>query len=146
MTLEAALVGEAQHLVVHTGRVSDTEHVDASIHQFFGNPVHRHIALCTHQHLTLSHQGFVDGFHQGRGFSGSRRSVNNGYILRPKHLIHSSFLGRIEPRKLHRGKRESARLLIRIEQVAEISQSVVLRLHHSIQSLEHQLVAGFIKR
>ena len=145
MTLEAALVGEAQHLVVHTGRVSYSEHVDASIHQFFRNPIHRHVALCTHQHLALPHQGFVDGFHQGRGLSSSRRSVNDGNILRPKHLIHSPFLGRIEPRKLHRGKRESARLLMRIEQVAEISQTVVLRFHHSIQSLEHQLVAGFVE-
>ena len=34
---------------------------------------------------------------------------------------------------------------MRIEQVAEISQSVVLRLHHSIQSLEHQFVAGFVE-
>ena len=115
MTLETALVGEAQHLVVHTGRVSDTEHVDASIHQFFRNPVHRHIALCTHQHLTLSHQGFVDGFHQSCGLSGSRRSVNNRHVLSPEHLVHSSFLGRIEPWELHRFEGESACLLMRIE-------------------------------
>ena len=115
MTLETALVGEAQHLVVHTGRVSDTEHVDASIHQFFRNPVHRHIALCTHQHLTLSHQGFVDGFYQGCSLSGSRRSVNDGNILRPEHLVHSSFLGRIEPWELHWFEGESASLLMRIE-------------------------------
>ena len=115
MTLETALVGEAQHLVVHTGRVSDTEHIHTSIHQFFRNPIHRHVALCTHQHLSLSHQGFVDGFHQGCSLSGSRRSVNDGHILRPKHLVHSPFLGRIEPRELHRFEGESACLLMRIE-------------------------------
>ncbi len=44
MALKATLVGEAQHLVVHAGRVSDTEHVDASTAML----------LCAHTRTWLS--------------------------------------------------------------------------------------------
>ena len=68
----------------------------------------------------------LDGFHQGRGFSGSRRSVNNGYIL-PKVPRLLPFPGGLEPRELHRLKENlSASDANRISR--EISQAVVLRL------------------
>ena len=32
--LEASLIGERQHLVVDTGRVTDTQDIDTPVHQF----------------------------------------------------------------------------------------------------------------
>ena len=42
-------------------------------------------------------------------------SYVDGNILRPKHLVYSPFLGRIEPRELHRFEGKSSCLLMRIE-------------------------------
>ena len=145
MRLEATLIGKAEHLVVHPRRIADAQHVDTSIHEFLRNPIHRHVALCTYQHLALSHQRLVDGFHERGGLACARRSMHNGNILRPQHLVDRLLLSRIEPRETHRFEGKLGCLLVRVEEDAEISQSVVLRLHRAVECLKHQLIARLIE-
>ena len=63
MVLETTLVGKGKHLVVDTGRIADTQDIDATVYQFFRNPVDGSIALGTYQYLRFPMQGFIDGFH-----------------------------------------------------------------------------------
>ncbi len=63
MILETTLVGKGKHLVVDTGRIADTQDIDAAVYQFFRNPVDGSIALGTYQYLRFTVQGLVDGFY-----------------------------------------------------------------------------------
>ena len=45
--LKAPLVGEGEHLIVDAGRVADAENVDATVDEFFRDPVDGHVALGT---------------------------------------------------------------------------------------------------
>jgi len=99
MVGKPALISKTQHFVVHTARIADAQHADAAVNKLFRYPVYGHIALRANQHLTLTHQRFVDGFYQGGGLSRTRRSVHHGHILGPEHLVHGLFLRGIEPRK-----------------------------------------------
>ena len=104
MSLKLSLVGEAKHLVVDTGWIADAQDVDATVDEFFGYPVDGHIALSADKHLTLAHKGFVDGLNESGGLSGAGRTVDDGHILGPQHLIDGAFLGGVEPGEAHRGK------------------------------------------
>ena len=99
MVFKFALIGEGQHLVVHTCRISDAENRDAMIDQFFANPIDCHIALGTHHHLCFSMERFVDGFNEGRCFSSSRRTMHNRHIFCPKNFVDCFFLCWVKPRE-----------------------------------------------
>ena len=111
MALEAPLVGEREHLVVHTRRIAYAQHVDAAVGELFANPVYGHVALRAHHHLTLTHQRLVDGLHERGGLSRARRPVYNGHVLGPHHLVDGLLLRGIEPREACRGESETGGLL-----------------------------------
>ena len=144
MRLEAPLVGKREHLIVHTGRIADAEHIDAAINQFLGDPIDSHIALGTDQHLTLAAQRLVDGFDKGGGLARAWRAVHHSHILRPQHLVDGLFLRRIQIREMHRGEREGLCLLLRIEEIAQIAESA-LPLDGAIEGVEHRLVARLVE-
>ena len=102
--LETPLVGKRQHLVVHSGGIADTQHVDAPIHQFFTNPIDSHIALCTHQHLVFAHQRLADGLYQCRRLARSRGTMYDSHILGSQHhvdglLLRSVQIGKVQGRE-----------------------------------------------
>ena len=153
MPLEAPLVGEGEHLVVHPRRVADAEHVDTAVHEFLRDPVHRHVALGAHQHLALTAQRLVDGFHEGGGLARAWGTVDDGYVLRPQHLVDGILLRRIQIGEMHRGKGEGLRphaspvvLALRrgVEEVSEIRQPS-FRPHHPVEGLEHHLVTRLVE-
>ena len=61
MRLETTLVGEREHLVVHTCRVTYPKNLDAPVHQLLGDPIDGHIALRADQDLILAVQRLIDG-------------------------------------------------------------------------------------
>ncbi len=71
--------------------------------------------------------------------------MNNGHILRSKHLIDSLFLHRIKPREAYGLKREVLGGLTGIEEVAQVGQSVTLGTHHTVQSIKHYAIASLVK-
>ena len=71
--------------------------------------------------------------------------MHDGHILCPEHLVHGSFLGRIKPRELHGLKGKSACFLMRIEKVSQISQTVILCLHRTVERFKHQFITRFIE-
>ena len=144
MAFETPFVGACQHTVGHTHRVADTQHGHTAVSQFLGNPVHGHIALGAHQHLTLAVQGFVDGLHKCGGLSCARRSVNDSHILGPQYLVYGCFLGAVEPRKTQGLKAELLFLTVAVEDFTQIGQPSAGGAHHTVQSFEHQPVGGFV--
>ena len=106
MTLETSFVGEREHLIIHSRRIAYTQHVDATIDEFLGDPVDRHITLSTYQHLVLATQCLIDSLNEGGCLTCSRRTVNDSHVLRPQHLVYRILLGLIEIRKMHRSKTE----------------------------------------
>ena len=146
MCLEAPLVSEAEHLVVDTCGVANTQHVDTPVYEFLADPVNRHVALCTDKYLTLAHQRLVDSLNKRRCLTRSWRPMNNRHVFSPQHFVDCAFLSHIEPGKRHRGKRETSSCHLRIEEIAEISQSVVLGFNDTVQGIEHHAVARLVKR
>ena len=67
--------------------------------------------------------------------------MHDGYVLRPQHLVHGLFLGGVEPGKSHGLKAVSFCFPVRVEEVAQISQAVVLGFHRAVEGVEHHLVA-----
>ena len=144
MSLEAPLVGEAEHLVVHTGGVADAQHIESAVDELFRYPVDGHIALCTHQHLVLAAQRLVDGLHQRGGLASARRPVHNGHILGPQHLVDGVLLGVVQIVETHVGEGEGLCLLARIEEVAQVAQPA-LGSHGALKGLEHEAIAGLVE-
>ena len=97
MGLEAALVGEGEHLVVDTRGVADAQHVDTAVYEPLGDPVDGHVRLRTHQHLWLAVERFEDGFDERGGLARAGRAVHDGHILRPQHHVDGLLLRRVEP-------------------------------------------------
>ena len=142
MRLEAPLVGERQHLVVDACGIADAQDVHPTVHQLFRYPVYRHVALRTNQHLWLAPQCLIDGFHESRCLARSRRSVYDGDILCPQHLVDGFLLRGIEVREAHGFEGELTGLLrLGIEQVAQLCQSVVLGIDGALQGIGHRAVA-----
>ena len=144
MGLEASLIGKGEHLVVDTGGIADTKDVDTTVYEFLRNPVDGHVTLRTDQHLTLPSQRFIDGFDKRSGLARSRRTMHNGHILRPQHLVHSFLLRRIQIRKTHGRKAEGLCFLTRIEKVAQVAEPT-LSLHHTVEGLKHRLIARLVE-
>ena len=143
--LEATLIGKGEHLVVDLRRITDTQHIDAAIHQLLRYPVDSHIALCTYQHLILTHQRLTDSFYQRGGLTRSRGTMNNGYVLGAQHHIDCLLLRGIQIREVNGWKAEGLWLLTTVEQVAQIAQTT-LTLDSTVERLHHQSVAGLIER
>ena len=78
---EAAFIAESEHFVGDACRISNAEHLYATVCQLLADPVDGGIALCTDHHLGFPAQHFVDGFHECGGFSRSRWSVDDEDIL-----------------------------------------------------------------
>ena len=147
MCLEAPLIGERQHLVVDPCGVAYAQDRDATVNELLGNPVNRHVALGTHQHLTLPLQRLVNGLHERRRLARAWRAMHHHHVFRPQHLVHRLLLCGVEPREAH--GRESEMLGFhrrRVEEVAQISQAVALGTHGAVEGLEHQAVGGLVKR
>ena len=121
MSLETTFVCKGEHLVVHLRGIADTEHIHSSVHEFLRDPVYGHIALRAHQHLILTAQRLVDGLHERCRLARTRRTVYDGHVLCPQHLVHGLFLRRIQIGELHGAEAECLGLLVRIEEVAQIA-------------------------
>ena len=121
MGLKATFIGEGEHFIVDTRGIADTQHVDAAIHQFLRDPVHRHVTLCADQYLVLASQCLVDGFDECRGLTRSRGAMDDRHILGPQHFVHCVLLGCIQIGEMDGGETEGLCLLMRIEQVTQIT-------------------------
>ena len=147
MGLKASLVSERQHFVVDAGGVPDAQDIHPTIHQFLRNPVHRHIALGTHQYLRLTAKCLVNGFHEGGGLARSRRTMHDGHILGSQHAIDRLLLGGVQIRETHWVESEMLGIQrFGIEQIAQVGQSVVLGLDDLLQCVGHRAVTGLVKR
>ena len=93
--LVLAFIAVAQHLVVHTRGVANTQHPHTALHQFLANPVDCHIRLCTHKHLRLAVERLGNCFYERGGFSGARRSVHYHHIAAGKYVVHCHFLAAV---------------------------------------------------
>ena len=93
--LKAPLVSEGEHLIVDAGRVADAEDVDATVDEFFRDPVDGHVALGADQDLVFAAEGFVDGLDEGRGLAGAGRAVDNGNVFGTEDFIYRILLGAI---------------------------------------------------
>ena len=149
MRLKPPFVGEGEHLVVDARGVADAEHGNTTVEQFLTDPIHRHVTLGTHQHLTLAHECLVDGLYECGGLARSRRSVHNHHVLGSQHAVHGLLLrlvqiGEREGREGERLRLDVART--RIEQVAQIGQPVAVGFHHAVERVEHHLVTGLVER
>ena len=145
MVFEPTFVGERQHLVVYPCRVADAQHVDTSVHQFLGNPVHGHVALRTYQHLRFPVQCLVDGLDKRCCLAGSGRTVYDGYILGAENLVYGAFLGRVQPREADGIELPHLRLDISQQLLLEFGQPVPLAAYHLLQGFEHGVVAGLVE-
>ena len=83
MALKTTLIGEGEHLVVHSGGIPDAQDGDASIYQLLGDPIDSRVALGAHQHLRLSMQGLVDRLHQCGSLACSGRAMHDSDLLGP---------------------------------------------------------------
>ena len=146
MGLEAALIGEAEHLVIDACGIADAQHVDAAVDELLADPVDGHIALRANQHLTLAHQRLVDGLDERRGLAGAWRTVHHLHILGPQHLVDGPLLRLVEPGKRHGVEAEPLGRHIRIEQVAQVGQPVALGVDDAVEGIEHRTVARLVKR
>ena len=144
MGLEAPLVGEREHLVVHTGRIADAEDVQAAVDQLLGNPVDGHVALGAYQHLRLAAQRLVDGFDEGCRLARAGRAVDDGYIFSTQHLVDGMRLGGVQVVEAHVGESVGLGLLTRVEKVAKVAQAP-LGTHGAVEGLEHQAVGGLVE-
>ena len=144
MRLKPPFVCKRQHLVIHTGRISNAQHINSSVNQFLGYPIHRHITLCAHEHLVLPAQCLENGLDESCGLSCSGRAMHHSHILCPEYLIYCPFLRSIKKWKLHRGERECLCLLTAVEQVAQVAQPTLCP-DSAVESLKHQSVCGFVE-
>ena len=144
MSLKTTLVGKREHLVVHTRRITYSQHIDATINEFLRYPVNGHIALCTHQHLVFTSQCLIDSLHEGCGLSRSRRTMYHSHILCPQYPIDGLFLCMVQIWEMHRSKRECLSFLTRVEEVTQITQAS-LRLHHTVKCLKHRLITCLVE-
>ena len=145
MRLEATLIGERQHLVVDTGRITDTQDVDASVNEFLRDPVDSHITLCTYQHLTLTHQCLTDGFYERCRLTSARRAMDDSDILCPQHPIDGILLRSVQIREVHRLEDKSLRRTMGIEEVAQLTQAS-FSLDGTIKGFYHQAIARLVER
>ena len=145
MGLEAALIGEAQHLVVHAGGVAYAQHIDAAVDQLLAYPVHGGVALCADHHLALAHQRLVDGFHESGGLAGAGRAMHHLHVLGLQHLVDGFLLCGVEPREAHGLEGERLGGLVAVEEVAQIGQPVVLGANHTVEGVEHHAVGGLVE-
>ena len=83
MRFKLSFVCETQHLIVHSGRITNAKDIDTTVDKLLTNPVYSHITLRTNHHLTLSHQCFVDRFDQCCCLTRSRWTMNYRHILCP---------------------------------------------------------------
>ena len=143
--LEAALIGEGEHLVVDAGGIAYAQHVDATVHELLGNPVDRHIALRAHQHLALAAQHFIDGLNQGGGLARTGRAVHHHHVLGPEHLVDGVLLGGVEPGQLDVVEGEARRSSMAVEEVAQIGQTVAAGMDDAVQGIGHKPVAGLVE-
>ena len=155
MSLESALIRKGKHLIVNACGVTDAQHTHPTVYKPFRNPVDRHVALCTNQHLTLSVKGFHNGFHKGGGLARTRRSVHHLHILCPEHFVHSMFLRGVQPRYAQ-GRQvigctpSHSRTFVppypRIKQIPEIGKAVAPCIDNPLQGIEHEFIGGFIEK
>ena len=145
MTLKLALVGEREHLVVHSRGVANAKDGHTMIHEFFANPIDRHVALSAHEHLCFTMQRLVDGFNQCGCLSCSGRSMHHFHILCPQHLVHCLFLCLVQPRECD--GREGALLWFQLscKDILQVCQTIVLRIDSIIKCMKHSLIRCFIK-
>ena len=147
MGLEAPLVGEGEHFVVHTRGVAYAQHVQPAVNELLADPVDGHVALCADEDLRLAAQRLVDGLHECRRLSRSRWSVHDGHVLGAQHLVHGVGLCGVQVVEAHVGE---AVCLCRhlacgaVEEVAQVAQSA-LGAHGALQCFEHQAVAGLVE-
>ena len=99
MTFEHTFISEAEHFIVDPAWVAYTHDRYAAVGQLFGNPVYGHVALGTDQNLAFTTERFVNGFYKCSGFSGTRRTVYNGYVFSPQYVVDRRFLLRVQPWK-----------------------------------------------
>ena len=111
MAFKPAFVGGWKHFVVDPGRIPDAEYGYSPVYQFLTNPVDSSVALCTDKHLRFPVQCFVNCFDKSRCFSGSRRTVNDGYITCAEYLVDSCFLGAVQPGEADRIQLPESRFL-----------------------------------
>ena len=109
MRLKPSFVGEGEHLIIYSRRITYTQHVDATVDEFLGYPVDSHITLSTYQHLVLATQCLIDSLNECRCLTCSRGTVNDGHILSPQHLVYRILLSLIEIREVHRSETECLR-------------------------------------
>ena len=145
MPLEAAFVGEGEHLVVHAGGVADTQHVDAPVHQLLRNPVDSGVALGADQHLRFAVQGLVDGFHQRGGLPRSRRTVDDGDIAGAQHLVDGALLRGVQPGEADGVEFAESCLGGAQQDVAQLGETVAFGAQYVFQRLEHGAVGGLIE-
>ena len=144
--LEASLVGETQHLVVDARGIANAQYGNAPIDQFLRDPVHRHVALCAHQHLALAHQCLVDGLDERRRLSCARRAVDDHHVLGAHYLADGLLLGAVEPRQAHWTETIGLCWLGTVEKVAQVGQAVALCRDHAVEGIEHLAIARLVKR
>ena len=143
--LEASFVGEGEHLIVDAGGVADAEYVDASVDEFFRDPVDGHIALGTDQYLVLAAECLVDGLDEGGGLAGTWWAVDNGDILSAEDLVDSIFLSAVQVGEVQGVEGEGLGLHGGgIEEVAEVAQTT-FGTDDAVESLEHRAVGGLIE-
>src|SRR5574344_2477646 len=146
MRLKSPLIRKREHLVVHACRITYSQHVHPAVNQLFRNPVHRHIALRAHHHLVLPAQRFVDSLHQRGSLPRARRSMNDGHILCPHHLVHRLLLRTVQPGESQGVESEFPRFhRCAVEQIPQISQSVILGIDGAVQRVEHQFITRLVK-
>ena len=145
MRLKAAFVRKRQHLVVHPTGIPDPQNLHPTVHQLLADPVDRHVALRTHQHLILPVQRLVNRLYQRRCLSRSRRSVYDGYVLGMQHLVDRLLLRPVQPRETHRKKSKRSERQRTVEDIPQVRKPVVLGRNHLLQCLKHQPVAGLVE-
>ena len=106
MGFEPAFVGKCEHLVVDTCGVAYSQHVYTAVYQLLAYPVNSHVALRTHQHLTLTGKSLFDCLDKSCCLARAGRSMNNSHVLCPEHFVDGMLLCGIEPWQVYVGERE----------------------------------------
>ena len=143
--LEAAFVGEGQHLVVDARGVADAQDGEAAVDEALRYPVDGGVALRADQHLGFAVEGLVDGLDQRRGLARAGRAVDDGHVAGAEHAVDGGLLRGVEPRQAHGVELAEAGLLCAQQQVAQLGQAVATGAGHVGQGFEHGAVGGLVE-
>ncbi len=142
---ETPFVAMIQHLVGDAQRVAYPQHRNAAFDELLGNPVDRHVALGTDQHLALAPEHLVDGLDQRCRFPRPGRAVDDSHVAGTQHLADGMFLGVVQPRERHRLFGSPVGRTGGMDGVAEFRQASAACGNHVVECAEHQAVCRFVE-